>query len=171
SSFYAFSWGNKLLDTKYAPAEASFAEGKSQGMRARASDKLLIALEIARDELFYLLRFLIAGAAAAASIRLFMTQKQILDMSGGMAASILALMLLGTVLCLNSNIDSSYMAALSGAYTGEAMLGFLVAGSMMDLKSVSMLLSVFKARAVAVLAITVYLLTFILCVVSKYIFF
>lgn len=171
SSFYAFSWGEKLFDTKYASADAGHAEGNSKGSSARFSEKLLVALEIARDELFYLLRFLIAGAAASAFIRLFVTQKQILGMSGGTGAAIFAFMVLGIFLCLNSNIDSSYAAAIPGAYAGEAVLGFLVAGSMMDLKSMSMLLSVFRARAVAVMAAIVYASTFILCVISKYIFF
>lgn len=171
SSFYSFAWASAVLGTGKEAVSVEETLKRPAGEPARASEKLLVALEVARDEFFYLMRYLIIGAAAAALVRLFISQKQILDLTGGTAITVFALMLLGVVLSLNSNIDSSYIAALPVIYPGGAVLGFLSAGSMMDLKSISMLCSVFKARAVALLAVLVYGLTFVLCVISSYIFF
>lgn len=133
-----------------------------------AAGKASAALMLARDEFFYVSRFLVIGALIAALSRTAIPNSVVTGLGQGPVVSILAMILLAFVISMCSNVDAFFAMAFTDTFTGGALLAFLVFGPMIDIKAVSMLYSTFKVRAIVLITALVFLMTFLLTLAVNY---
>jgi uncharacterized membrane protein YraQ (UPF0718 family) len=104
---------------------------------------------------------LVLGSFIAAVIQVAVPREFILNLGQSPVTSILAMLLLAGVVSICSTVDSFFALSFSSAFTSGSLLAFLVFGPMIDIKTVGLMLSVFKARAVFYLVILAFQLTFL----------
>ena len=80
------------------------------------------------------------------------------------------MMLLAAVVSVCSTVDSFFALSFASAFTSSSLLAFLVFGPMIDIKSVGLMLSIFKPRFMLYLLILAAQLTFILSLAHSYFF-
>ncbi|OLP17120.1 hypothetical protein BST81_17345 [Leptolyngbya sp. 'hensonii'] len=125
------------------------------------ADKLVLFLENMVQELRELGAILVLGSAIAATIQVFVPREIILDLGQGPATSILAMMLLATIVSICSTVDSFFALSFASTFTTGSLLAFLVFGPMIDLKGLGLMMSIFKPRAMIYLFGLAALLTFL----------
>jgi len=144
--------------------EAGEALQGPQGMASKAA----VALMLARDEFFYVSRFLVLGALIAAIFRTVVPVSAITGLGQGPVVSILVMMLLAFVISMCSNVDAFFAMAFTDTFTSGSLLAFLVFGPMIDIKAISMLYSTFKTGAIAIMVLLVFLMTFMFSLAVNY---
>ena len=105
---------------------------------------------------------LVIGSAIAATVQVAIPREIILGLGQGPVTSIVAMMTLAWVVSICSTVDSFFALSFASTFTGGALLSFLVFGPMIDLKNISLLLTVFKPRAIIYLFVLAAQLTFVL---------
>lgn len=109
---------------------------------------------------------LILGSAVAAVVQVAIPREVILNLGQGPVTSILAMMALAWVVSICSTVDSFFALSFASVFTSGSLLAFLVFGPMIDLKNISLLLTVFKGRAIiylfALAAQIIFLLTLVM---------
>ncbi|UBF25506.1 permease [Kovacikia minuta CCNUW1] len=126
------------------------------------SYKLGLLLENTVQEFRELGGVLVLGSAIAAILQVFVPRDLILGLGQSPVTSILAMMLLATVVSICSTVDSFFALAFASTFTTGSLLAFLVFGPMIDLKGIGLMLSIFKPRAVFYLFALAAMLTFVL---------
>ncbi|AFZ44949.1 permease [Halothece sp. PCC 7418] len=133
----------------------------------RRSSRQGIAMQAFLNNLTQELRelggILVLGSAIAAGIQVFTPRELILGLGQSPVSSIIVMMLLGALISICSTVDAFFALSFSATFTTSSLLAFLVFGPMIDLKSVGLLLSVFKPRIIiylfAISAQLIFLLT------------
>ncbi|MGK7874012.1 MAG: permease [Xenococcaceae cyanobacterium] len=113
---------------------------------------------------------LIIGSAIAASIQVFVPRELVLNLGQGTISSIVAMMLLAGLVSICSTVDSFFVLSFASTFTTSSLLAFLVFGPMIDIKSVGLMLSIFKPRMIIYLFALAAQLTFILALCHSYFF-
>ncbi len=111
---------------------------------------------------------LILGSAIAAFVQVAIPREVVLSLGQGPITSIVAMMALAWVVSICSTVDSFFALSFASTFTSGALLAFLVFGPMIDLKNISLLLTVFKGRAILYLFMLAAQLTFLLCLVMNF---
>ncbi|MEM7555389.1 MAG: permease [Cyanobacteria bacterium P01_A01_bin.84] len=124
--------------------------------------QLRLVVDNAIQELRELGAVLVFGSAIAAAIQVFTPPELIFNLGNGAVTSIVAMMILATVVSVCSTVDSFFALSFSEVFTKGSLLSFLVFGPMIDLKGIALLLSIFKPKAVIYLFALAGLLTFLL---------
>lgn len=123
--------------------EVRIAPQKSPSLGKRLHDTLVMTA----DEFFEMGRFLILGALLAAFMQTVVPQSSLLSIGQGPFFSVVVLILVAVLLSVCSTVDAFIALAFAGSFMPGAILGFLVFGPMVDIKSTLMYLRVFKPRA------------------------
>ncbi|HSM82440.1 MAG TPA: permease [Nodosilinea sp.] len=110
---------------------------------------------------------LVIGSAIAAFVQVAVPREVILSLGQGPVTSILAMMALAWVVSICSTVDSFFALSFASTFTSGALLAFLVFGPMIDLKNISLLLTVFKGRAIVYLFVLAAQLVFLLTLVMN----
>ncbi|HMA36064.1 MAG TPA: permease [Chloroflexia bacterium] len=118
----------------------------------------------AADETFDMGRYLVLGGALAAAVQAFVPQTALLGIGQGPVVSVLVMMALAALLSICSTVDAFVALSFAGTFSTGALLGFLVFGPMVDIKSTLMFASTFRRRVVALMLILVAQAVFLLCV-------
>lgn len=126
------------------------------------SDRLRLLLDNTVQELRELGAVLVLGSAIAACTQVLVPREAILGLGAGSITSILAMMLLAGLVSICSTVDSFFALSFASTFTSGSLLAFLVFGSMIDLKRVGLMLSIFKPRSVFYLFALAAQLTFLL---------
>ncbi|MBU6228804.1 MAG: permease [Cyanobacteria bacterium REEB459] len=105
---------------------------------------------------------LIVGSAIAALVQVIVPREVVLSLGQGPITSILAMMTLAWVVSICSTVDAFFALSFASMFTSGSLLAFLVFGPMVDLKNISLLLTVFKSRTIIYLFALVAQLTFLL---------
>ncbi|MGL5509675.1 MAG: permease [Microcoleaceae cyanobacterium] len=105
---------------------------------------------------------LVLGSAIAAIIQVAIPRELVLSLGQGQISSIVAMLLLATIVSICSTVDAFFALSFAGAFTSGSLLAFLVFGPMIDIKSVGLMLSIFKPRAIIYLIVLAAQLTFIM---------
>jgi hypothetical protein len=105
---------------------------------------------------------LILGSAIAAFVQVAVPRDIILSLGQNPVSSIVAMLLLGTVVSICSTVDAFFALSFASSFTSGSLLAFLVFGPMVDLKGIGLMLSVFRSRIVAYLFFLAAQLTFLL---------
>ncbi|MBF2079264.1 MAG: permease [Synechococcales cyanobacterium T60_A2020_003] len=123
-------------------------------------DRFQLMLDNVVLELRELGGVLILGSAIAAIVQVAIPREVILSLGQGPVTSILAMMLLAWVVSICSTVDAFFALAFASTFTSGALLAFLIFGPMIDLKNISLLLTVFRGRAILYLFLLAAQLTF-----------
>jgi uncharacterized protein len=79
-------------------------------------------------------------------------------------------MLLAAVVSICSTVDSFFALSFAATFTSGSLLAFLVFGPTIDLKSIGLMLSIFKPRIIIYIFTIVAQLTFIFAFIYNYFF-
>jgi uncharacterized membrane protein YraQ (UPF0718 family) len=115
-------------------------------------------------EFITMANLLVFGAALAAFTQLWLPRDFVFALSSNPLFATLAMMGLAVILSVCSTVDAFIALAYAGQFSSASILGFLLYGPMIDLKAISMLLTTFKPKMVAltVFLVTVFTLLFTL---------
>jgi hypothetical protein len=105
---------------------------------------------------------LVSGAALAALVQMVVPRAALASIGQGPALSVVAMMALAAVLSVCSTVDAFVALAYAGTFTDGSLVAFLVFGPMIDIKSLLLMLTVFSAKAVALVAVLVAEAVFLL---------
>jgi uncharacterized protein len=125
-------------------------------------DRLPLLLENMVQELRELGGILVLGSLLAAVIQVAVPREWVLSIGQGPVTSVVAMLILGGVISICSTVDSFFALSFATTFTSGAILAFLVFGPMFDLKSLGLLLTIFRPRAMIYLIILIVQLTLIL---------
>ncbi|NDJ85411.1 MAG: permease [Chloroflexi bacterium] len=115
------------------------------------------ATRVANDEFFEMAKYLIIGCILAALMQTFVTQEDILSLGSGPVTSVIFMQVLAYVLSVCSTVDAFISLSFVNAFTTGSILGFLVFGPMVDIKSTLMFLGVFRKNVVFYLVAVAFL--------------
>ncbi|GFE71542.1 permease [Chroococcus sp. FPU101] len=113
---------------------------------------------------------LVIGSAIASCIQVFIPREVILNLGQDPMTSIVAMMLLAGIVSICSTVDAFFALSFASSFTTSSILAFLVFGPMIDLRSMGLMLSIFRPRILIYLFILAAQLTFILALVHSYFF-
>lgn len=133
-------------------------------VRLPLSVRLTQALALASDEFFEMGRYLVLGSLLAAGMQTVVPQSALLDIGGGVLSSVLAMLILAFVLSVCSTVDAFLALAFVNTFTTGSILGFLVFGPMVDIKSVLMFTSVFRSRVALYLVLLPLMMSLLMAV-------
>ena len=114
------------------------------------------------EEFFEMMSALIFGAMMAALIQTFVPREIILSIGQSGFASILAMIFLAGIISVCSSVDAFIALSYAGTFTNGSILAFLVFGPMIDLKSIWMLKTTFRWKAIVYLVLMTGLMTILL---------
>lgn len=146
-------------DWKVETAHSPLATGRSSLLA-----RFWQALAIGGDDFLDMGRYLIVGSMLAALMQTIVPQATLLALGGGPVISTIALMVLAYVLSICSTVDAFLALSFVNTFTTGSILGFLVFGPMVDIKSSLMFLGVFRRRTVVYLILLPFLLTMLVMV-------
>jgi len=137
---------------------------------ALSSTRWTTFLENLIQELRELGGMLVIGSAIAACLQIFVPRETILHLGSGTISSIVTMIILGSIITICSTVDAFFALSFASTFTTSSLIAFMVVGPILDFKSVSLLLSVFKPRIIFYLLCLAVQLTFILTVCHSYFF-
>jgi len=129
------------------------------GAEETALARLARVLRVTVDEFFDMGRFLVLGALLAALLQTVVPNAVVLAIGSGPVVSVLVLIVLAVLLSVCSTVDAFIALAFAGSFTTGSLLGFLVYGPMVDIKSILLYTGVFKRRVVGYLVLLPLLMT------------
>jgi uncharacterized protein len=91
---------------------------------------------------------LVIGSAVAAAIQTLTPRETIVSLGEGPILSIVVMMILAGSISICSTVDSFFALSFAATFTSGSLLAFLVFGPMFDLKSIGLMLSIFKPKAI-----------------------
>ncbi len=115
-------------------------------------DKIGAACTHAMDDFLAVGHYLIIGAFIAALAQTYIDRSSFLSLTSAPVLSVVLMMILAVMLNLCSEADAFIAASFQGLMSIPAQLAFLLTGPMFDLKLLLMYQSVFKRKAIVVLA-------------------
>ena len=130
--------------------------------------KIKQVFQIALDEFFEIGRYLIVGGLIAAGLQAFIPQSILLDIGKGPVLSVLVMMGLAILLSICSTVDSFVALGFIGVFSTGSVLGFLLYGPMVDIKSILMFSRVFRPRALLYMVIIPFMLVLLISVSLNY---
>jgi uncharacterized membrane protein YraQ (UPF0718 family) len=117
------------------------------------------ALEGAVGEFFDMGRFLVIGSLLAAGMQTLVSQDVLASLGQGPVASVVTMQAVAFVLSVCSTVDAFLALAFTGTFTTGSILAFLTFGPMVDIKTTTMFLGVFKRKTVVWLTVLPFVLT------------
>jgi hypothetical protein len=126
--------------------------------------RLWHALTIGGDDFMDMARYLIMGSMIAATMQTLVPQSTLLELGRGPVISVVTMMVLAFVLSICSTVDAFLALSFVNTFTTGSILGFLVFGPMVDIKSSLMFLGVFRRRAVSYLILLPLVLSLLMAV-------
>ncbi|MBW7454338.1 permease [Paenibacillus sepulcri] len=112
------------------------------------------------SEFFDMGKYLMFGAMLVALLQTFVAQNSLLALGHGQGSSNLFMMGLGFILSLCSTSDAFVAQSFMTTFSKGALVAFMVFGPMLNLKSLLMMLAVFKTKFVLLLASLVFVFVY-----------
>jgi hypothetical protein len=113
-----------------------------------ASNRIRAFLDNVILELRELGGMLVIGSAIAACIQEFVPRELVLGLGQEIFSSIIAMIFLAIIVSICSTVDSFFALSFASTFTTSSLIAFLVFGPMIDLKSVGLMLSIFKPKII-----------------------
>ncbi|MGF1493265.1 MAG: permease [Microcoleaceae cyanobacterium] len=133
-----------------------------------SKERLKLVLENVLQEFRELGGVLVLGSLIAAFIQTAVPREIVLSLGQSPVTSILAMLLLGGIVSICSTVDAFFALSFASTFTAGSLLAFLVFGPMIDIKTVGLMLSVFKPRAVIYLMLLAAQSTFLLTLIVNF---
>ncbi|MGL4759412.1 MAG: permease [Patescibacteria group bacterium] len=102
--------------------------------------------ETFRVEFFSVFRVLLLGCVLAGIFQTIIPREFIQFFAGEPTLSIVALMILAFIISICSSVDAFFALSLASTFSLGSILSFLVFGPMIDIKTLTMLRSIFKLK-------------------------
>jgi uncharacterized membrane protein YraQ (UPF0718 family) len=154
---------SEFLRLPAGPAEAG-AETRDPSWLGRSRRFASGAL----DEFVEMGAVLVLGAALAAVTQMIVPRSMLLGIGQGPVVSVAVMMTLAVVLSICSTVDAFVALAYAGTFTNGSLVAFLVFGPMIDIKSLLLMLTVFRGWLVGLVALVVAEAVFALGVALNY---
>ena len=154
-----------LLQDDWKPLQTSKTAKSSKPssmFHGLSKERLRLLLDTMVQELRELGGVLVIGSAIAAIIQVGTPRELILNLGQGPVSSILAMLLLASVVSICSTVDAFFALSFAATFTSGSLLAFLVFGPMFDLKGLGLMLSIFRGRAIIYLMVLAAQLTFLM---------
>ncbi|MEM7118372.1 MAG: permease [Chloroflexota bacterium] len=142
---------------------AAMEDGHAHSAPSRR-ERFWQAMTVGADDFFDMARYLIIGSMMAATMQTLVPQSTLLAFGSGPIISVVLLMILAFVLSVCSTVDAFLALSFVNSFTTGSILGFLVFGPMVDVKSSLMFLGVFRRRIVGYLILLPLLLSLVVSV-------
>lgn len=126
-------------------------------------------LELFREELWLMMRLLAFGALVAAAVQVVIPREVIVDIGTNPVLGVAAMVLLGFIISICSSVDAFFALAYADAFSTGAIVAFLVAGPMVDIKMVSILKTTFRWPVLLLIAGLVAMFAFLIGVGIAYV--
>lgn len=120
------------------------------------------------SEFLEMMSILVIGAGIAALVQIIVPREWLFNLAAGDLWMILMMMLLALIISVCSSVDAFIALAYTNIASGGALLGFLVFGPMIDLKSLALMKTIFKTRTLVYLSLLVALMTILLALIFNY---
>lgn len=124
-----------------------------------AGEKLQACLHHAATEFFDVSKYFIIGAGIAAVSQAVISRQLLETIGGGAVLSVLIMIAFAYIICICSEADAFVAATFASTFTPGALLAFLVAGPMTDIKNTMIMLASFRQRFVIFLNVAILSLT------------
>ena len=160
--------GTFLLSGEGSPVAMTETLARTPVQQQVLPNKLVQFLENIALELRELGGMLVLGSAIAAGIQVFVPRELILSLGQGTMGSILAMMVLAALVSICSTVDSFFVLSFASTFTTGSLLAFLVFGPIIDIKSVGLMLSIFRPRIIFYFFALAAQLTFIFALGYSY---
>ena len=115
--------------------------------------------DVAVDEFFEMGRFLVIGSLLAAGMQTLVSQDALIGLGQGTFSSVIIMQAMAFILSVCSTVDAFLALAFTGVFTTGSILTFLTFGPMVDIKTTTMFLGIFKRRTVVMLTVMPFVLT------------
>jgi uncharacterized protein len=142
---------------------AGYLSSSNQVVAKSLPDRLNLLLDNTLAEMRELGAILVMGSAIAAIIQVWVPRDIILGLGQGPVSSIIAMMILAAIVSICSTVDAFFALSFAATFTGGSLLAFLIFGPTIDLKSIGLILTIFKKRAVIYMFLITAQLTFLSC--------
>lgn len=119
-------------------------------------------VEVFREEFFAVFKVLVLGCVLAGLFQTLIPREFIQFFSSDPTLSIIALMALAFVISICSSVDAFFALSLASTFSLGSIISFLAFGPMIDIKTLTMLKSVFKTKTLVTMTAIVAMLCFIL---------
>ena len=113
-----------------------------------AGPRLVAVLDHSAHELGSLMIYLIAAAAVASVLQVFLPRTQLVSLGQGPGLSVLIMMVIAVVLSTCSSVDAFVALAFSSTFAPGAILAFLLISPVLNLKSGALVIGLFRPRVV-----------------------
>jgi uncharacterized membrane protein YraQ (UPF0718 family) len=140
------------VPAKHASTTTACGCGRSQTTLDSWVDKTGAAFTHAMDDFLAVGHYLVIGAFIAALAQTYIDRSSFLSLTAVPVLSVVLMMALAILLNLCSEADAFIAASFQGLMPMPAQMAFLLTGPMFDLKLLLMYQSVFKRKAIVVLA-------------------
>lgn len=130
--------------------------------------KVQATLDHAATEFFDVSKYFIIGAALAAISQALISRQMLEAVGQGPVVSVIVMIAFAFLLCICSEADAFVAAAFASTFTPGALLAFLVAGPMTDIKNTLMMSSAFKRSFVIFLNVAIIGVTMVATIILNY---
>jgi len=149
---FAASFVSLLVIGAYLAASGIQPPARSRHDHDRTgTSRTLRLVDAAQHDLLHTLGLVVIGAAAAATMRVFLPTSWLLVLSGNLAIAIPTMAVLAVVLALCSESDA-FVAASFVLFPPTAVLVFMVVGPLVDIRLLIMYRSVFGGKVTVAIA-------------------
>ncbi len=132
-------------------------------------EKIQAVLDHAATEFFDVAKYFVIGATLAAISQALISREMLEAVGQGAVVSVLVMITFAFLLCICSEADAFVAAAFASTFTPGALLAFLVAGPMTDLKNTLMMASAFRRSYVIILNVAIIAVTALTTIVLNYV--
>lgn len=140
----------------------AFLKDALQPQKPEFSMQLQAVFSHAAGEFFAVGQFLVLGALISVAVQTFLPYEWLSALSGNRTLSVLVMMAAAFLLSICSTADAFIARSFSSTFSLGSVMGFMVAGALMDIKNYLMMSYLFRKRFILkVLGIT-YSIAFIL---------
>lgn len=110
-------------------------------------------------EFWNMFKLLSVGALIASLTQFLITQDSVAGLASNFLTGVLIMLALGFIISICSNVDAFFALAYAGSVQYGAIVTFLIAGPMVDIKTLSMLRTTYTKRALVYMTTLVSLLS------------
>jgi hypothetical protein len=122
-----------------------------------------------RSEMWLITRLLIIGALIAAASQVFIPREVITSIGSDPILAVVAMLGLAFVISICSSVDAFFALAYVNTFSQGAILAFLLAGPMVDIKMIALMKTTFTYRVLAVITTSVFVMSLMMGILFTYV--
>lgn len=130
--------------------------------------KTLFSLQFA-EEFWTMFKLLALGSAIASVTQFVLNQSILSNVTSNYIAGVLIMLVLGFVISICSNVDAFFALGYAGTFRYGALLTFLIAGPMVDIKTLAMLKNTYTKKALYLITVGVAVLACLIGIGFSYV--